>query len=159
MGFNMKIITGPKLQTKYGWLCTLLEWPNITRHDLITQNIWPKPETSNNQELNKMPMHEKQWGTNTKSWGNTKDTTNAKQWPDSSTKQTTLRSLSTATKTDQSDISYDPYRSKHIFRKAKHEAPAPTDNVWIRTSHILLPTFWCPKCDKWTSHHEKLYDE
>jgi hypothetical protein len=58
IGFNMKIITSPKLQTKYGWLCTLLEWTNSTRHDLITRNIWPKPETSNNQELNTMPMHE-----------------------------------------------------------------------------------------------------
>jgi hypothetical protein len=64
----MKMLTVPKLQTKYGWLCTLFEWTNSTRHDLITRNIWPKPETSNNQEFNTMPMNEKQWGTDTTSW-------------------------------------------------------------------------------------------
>jgi hypothetical protein len=97
----MKIITGPKkLQTKYGWLCTLLKWTNCTRHDLITRNLWPKPETSNNQELNTMPIHEKQWVTDSNSMGNTKDTVNAKQWPDSSTKQTTPRLISFATTAD-----------------------------------------------------------
>jgi hypothetical protein len=63
-GFNMLIVTGPaKSQTKYGWLCTLLEWTNITQNNLITHNIWPKPETTTSQELNTMPMHDKQWGT------------------------------------------------------------------------------------------------
>jgi hypothetical protein len=62
MGFNMKIIAGPKLQTKYGWLCTLLKWTKSTSHDLTTQNVWPTPETSNNQEINTMPMHEKTVG-------------------------------------------------------------------------------------------------
>jgi hypothetical protein len=48
-GFNMQVVLVPtKVQTKYGWLCTLLEWTNITRRDLITCNIWPKPETNNN---------------------------------------------------------------------------------------------------------------
>jgi hypothetical protein len=70
-GLNMIIITGPKLQTKYKWICT--------RHDLITQNLCSKPETCNNQERNTMPMHEKQWGTGTKSWGDTKDTTKTQQ--------------------------------------------------------------------------------
>jgi hypothetical protein len=56
-GFNMITVTGPKLQLKYGWLCTLLEWTNSMRHDRITQNIWPKPETSINQELHMIPMH------------------------------------------------------------------------------------------------------
>jgi hypothetical protein len=64
MGFNMQVVTGPtKAQTTYGWLCTLLEWTKIKRHDLNTHNLWPKPETNNSQELNTMPMHEKQWGT------------------------------------------------------------------------------------------------
>jgi hypothetical protein len=58
-GFNMIILTGPKLQMKYKWLCTLLEWTNTTYNDLITRNLWHKPEKSNNQELNTMPMHEK----------------------------------------------------------------------------------------------------
>jgi hypothetical protein len=40
MGFNMLVVTGPaKTQTKYGWLCTLPKWTNITCHDLITHNI------------------------------------------------------------------------------------------------------------------------
>jgi hypothetical protein len=60
----MQVVTGPaKAQTKYGWLCTLLELTNITRHDIITRNLWPKPETTNNQELNIMAMHDRQWGT------------------------------------------------------------------------------------------------
>jgi hypothetical protein len=58
-GFNMQVVSGPtKVQTKYGWICTLLKWTNITRHNLITHNLWPKPETNNNHELNTMPMHE-----------------------------------------------------------------------------------------------------
>jgi hypothetical protein len=57
-GFNMQVVTGPtKAKTKYDWLCTLLKWTNITRHDLITRNLCPKPEINNNQELNTMPMH------------------------------------------------------------------------------------------------------
>jgi hypothetical protein len=44
MGFNMLVVTVPaKAQTKYGWLCSLLQWTNITRHDLVTRNLRPKP--------------------------------------------------------------------------------------------------------------------
>jgi hypothetical protein len=72
-GFNMQVVTGPtKGQTKYRWLFTLLEWTNITRQNLITCNLWPKPETNNNQELNKMLMHENKWGTENNSWGASK---------------------------------------------------------------------------------------
>jgi hypothetical protein len=43
-GLNMIIVRGPSTaDTKYGWLCILLEWTNSTRHDLITRNLWPKP--------------------------------------------------------------------------------------------------------------------
>jgi hypothetical protein len=49
-GFNMIILRGPSSSdTKYGWLCILLEWTNGTRHDLITRNLWPKPEITTNQ--------------------------------------------------------------------------------------------------------------
>jgi hypothetical protein len=106
-----------------------------------------------------MPMHEHKWATERNSWCTTKDTAKMKQWPDSSAKQTTLRSISTATTVDRSNISYDPYRSTHVFTKVNHEAPAPTDNVWIGTSHVLLPTFWCSKCDSLSSHHDNLHDE
>jgi hypothetical protein len=59
-GFNMIVVQGPSTtDTKYGWLCILLEWTNSTRHDLITRNLWPKPEITTNQELNTMPMHDK----------------------------------------------------------------------------------------------------
>jgi hypothetical protein len=68
-GFNMLVITGPSpSHTKYRWLCILLEWTNITHHDLITQNLWPKWEITTNQELNTMPVHDKQWGTDVNSW-------------------------------------------------------------------------------------------
>jgi hypothetical protein len=44
MGFNMQVVMDPtKAQTKYSWMWTLLEWTNITRHDLITRNLLPKP--------------------------------------------------------------------------------------------------------------------
>jgi hypothetical protein len=102
-GFNMKVVSGPKkVQTKYGWLCTLLKWTNSTRHDLLARNLWPKPETNNNHEFNTISMHENKWATESNSWGTTKVTTNAKQWPDSSTKQTTPRSISTATTAERS---------------------------------------------------------
>jgi hypothetical protein len=94
----MQVVTGPpKAQTAYDWLCTLLEWTNITHHDLITRNLWPKPETSNKQELNTMSMHENNWATEIKYWNTTKDTAKAKPWPYSSTKQTTTISIYTAT--------------------------------------------------------------
>jgi hypothetical protein len=39
-GFNMVIVQGPSASdTKYGWLCILLDWTNSTRHDLITRNL------------------------------------------------------------------------------------------------------------------------
>jgi hypothetical protein len=106
-----------------------------------------------------MPMHENKLATESNSWGNTKDTANAKQWQDSSTKQTTPISISKATTSDRSNISYYPYLSTHVFTKVNYEAPVPTDNVWIGASHIFLPKFWCSKCDSWSSHHEKLHDE
>jgi hypothetical protein len=75
----MLVITGPaKPQMKYGWLCTLLEWTNTTHHDLITRNLWPKPETTTSQELNKIPIHDKQWGTYSNSWNTTKNTAKVK---------------------------------------------------------------------------------
>jgi hypothetical protein len=65
----MIIVQGPSTaDTKYGWICILLELTNSTRHDLITRNLWPKPEITTNQELNTMPMNEKQWGTDLNSW-------------------------------------------------------------------------------------------
>jgi hypothetical protein len=68
-GFNMIIIRGPSASdTKYGWLCILLDWTNSTRHYLITRNLWPKPEITTNQELNTMPMHDKPLGTELNSW-------------------------------------------------------------------------------------------
>jgi hypothetical protein len=100
-GFNMLIVTGlPTTQTKYGWLCVLLEWTNGTRHDLITNNLWPKPEITTSQELNTMPMHDKQWGTDTNSWKSQGTTAKSKTWSDSSTKLTTPRSISTAEASD-----------------------------------------------------------
>jgi hypothetical protein len=43
-GFNMIIAWGPSASdTKYRWLCILLDWTNSTHHDLITHNLWPKP--------------------------------------------------------------------------------------------------------------------
>jgi hypothetical protein len=139
----MLIVTGPaKPQTKNGLICTLLEWTNTTRHDLITHNLWPKPETTTSQDLNKMPMHDKQWGTYSNSWNTTKNTAKVNSWPDSSTKQTTPRSISTAETADRSNISYDPYLSMHVFTKVNIYAPKPTYNIWTGISHIFLPTFW-----------------
>jgi hypothetical protein len=50
----MIIVQGPSTtNTKYGWLCILLEWTNITHHDLITHNLWPKPEITTRSKPNK----------------------------------------------------------------------------------------------------------
>jgi hypothetical protein len=67
-GFNMIVVQGSSTtDTKHGWLCILLEWTNSTRHDLITCNLWPKSEVKTSQELNTMPMHDKQWDTDVNS--------------------------------------------------------------------------------------------
>jgi hypothetical protein len=142
MGLNMLVITGPaKTYTKYGWLCALLERTNTTRNDLITRNLWPKPETTTNQELNTMPMHDKQWDTDGNSWKSHATTAKSKTWADSSTKLTTPISISTAATTDRSNISCDPYLSTPVFTKVNIDAPKPTDSIWIGTSHVFLPTF------------------
>jgi hypothetical protein len=90
MGFNMLVVTGPSTtQTKYGWLCVLLEWTNNTHPDLITHNLWPKPETTTSQELNTMHVHDKKWGTDVNSWKSQGTITKPKTWADLSTKLTT----------------------------------------------------------------------
>jgi hypothetical protein len=108
MGVNMFVVTSPaKTQTQYGWLRALLEWTNTTRHD-VTRILWPKLETTASQELNTMPMQDKQWGTDGNSWISHATTVKSKTWEDSSTKLTTPRSISTAATADISNISYDP---------------------------------------------------
>jgi hypothetical protein len=159
-GFNVIIVKGPSASdTKYGWLYILLDWTNNTRHDLITRNLWPKPEIATNQELNTMHMHDKPWGTVIYLWRSQGTAEKSKTWAESSTKLTTLRSISTAATMDRSAVSYDPYLSTHIFTKVNIDAPKPTDNIWIGVSHVFLFTFWCAKCDIWSSHHDKIHDE
>jgi hypothetical protein len=105
-GFNMIIVREPSASdTKYGWLCILLDWTNSMRHDLITRNLWPKPEIAINQELNTMPMHDKPWGTEINSWRSHGTAAKSKTWAEPSAKLTTLRSISTAETMDRSTIS------------------------------------------------------
>jgi hypothetical protein len=95
-GFNFRILAGLKLQTEYAWLCTLLQWMNSTCHDLISRNLWPIPEKRNNNKLNTVPMHKKQWDESDKPRGGSEVMTNTKQWASASA-NTTPRSISTAT--------------------------------------------------------------
>jgi hypothetical protein len=45
-GFNMIVVQGPSAnQTKYAWIIKILTWTTTTRHDLLSRNLWPKPET------------------------------------------------------------------------------------------------------------------
>jgi hypothetical protein len=60
---------------------------------------------------------------------------------------------------DRFAISYDPYLSTHVFTKVNIDAHKPTNNIWICVSHVFLPTFWCAKCDSWSSHHDEIHDE
>jgi hypothetical protein len=161
-GFNMIIVQGQSASdTKYGWLCILLDWTNSSRHDPITRNIWPKPEIATNQELNTMPMHDKTRGTELNSWRSQGTAAKSKTLAESSAKLTTPRSIFIAATMDQSAVSfsYDPYLSIHVFTKVNIDAPKPTYNIWIGVSHIFLPTFWCAKCNSWPSHHDKIHDE
>jgi hypothetical protein len=156
----MIIVRGPSASdTKYGWLCILLDWTNSTRHDLITRNLWPKPEITTNQELNTIPMHDKPWGTELNSWKSHGTAAKSKTQAESSTKLTTPRSISTAATIDRSTISYDPHLSTHVFTKVNIDTPKLTDSIWIGVSHLFLPTFWCAKCNSWSSHHDKIHDE
>jgi hypothetical protein len=68
-GFNMIVVNGPSAkQTKYAWILMLIKWTTTCRHDLLSHNLWPKPEIKTGQELNTLPMHDKQWGTETNTW-------------------------------------------------------------------------------------------
>jgi hypothetical protein len=106
-----------------------------------------------------MPMHDKPWGTELNSWKSHGTAAKSKTWAESSTKLTTRRSISTAALMDRSTISYDPYLSTHVFTKVNIDAPKPKDNIWIDVSHVFSPTFWCAKCNSWSSHHDKIHDE
>jgi hypothetical protein len=159
-GFNVIIVKGPSASdTKYGWLYILLDWTNSTRQDLITRNLWPRPEIATSQELKTMPMHDKPWGTKLNSCRSQGTAEKSKTWAESSAKLTTPRSISTAATMDRSAVSYDPYLSTHVFKKVNIDAPKPTDNIWIGVSHVFLPTFWCTECNSWSSHHDKIHDE
>jgi hypothetical protein len=104
-------------------------------------------------------MHEKTWGTEINSRRSQGTSATSKTWAESSEKLTNPRSISTATNMDRSTVSYDPYPSTHVFTKVNIDAPKPTYNIWIRVSHVLLPTFWCVRCNSWSSHHDKIHDE
>jgi hypothetical protein len=104
-------------------------------------------------------MHDKQWGININSWKSQGTTAKSKTWADSSTNLATPISISTTAGTYRPTISYDPFLSTHVFTKGNIDAPKPIDNIWIGFSHVLLPTFWCKKCDSWSSHHDKIHDE
>jgi hypothetical protein len=139
-GFNVIFVQGPSASdTKYGWLCILLDWTNSTRHDLIKRNLWPKPEIATNQKINTMPMHDKPWGTELNSWRSQGTAAKSKTWAESPAKLTTPRSISTAATMDRSTVSYNPYLSTHIFTKVNIDAPKPTDNIWIGVSHVFKP--------------------
>jgi hypothetical protein len=146
-------------QTKYEWILKLLTWTTTTRHDLLSRNLWPKPEIKTGQELNTMLMHANQWGNTTNTWRSQGHSDKTRSWGASSPRLTTPRSISTTATTEQTTISYDPRQSKHIFTKIHINEPKPTDNLWIGTSHVFLPTFWCQKCNSWSSHHDQLHDE
>jgi hypothetical protein len=106
-----------------------------------------------------MPMHDKPWGTELNSWRSQGTAEKSKTWAESSEKLTTPRSISAAETMDQYAVSYDPYLSTHVFTKVNIDAPKPTDNIWIGVSHVFLPTFWCAKCNSWSSHHDKIHDK
>jgi hypothetical protein len=101
---------------------------NITQHTIISRNLWPKPEIIKNQEVNTMPMHEKEWGGHDKQWGGHKVVTITKQWVSASAK-TTPRSISTATTADRSIVSYETKLTRHKFTKSNHDAAEPTNKV------------------------------
>jgi hypothetical protein len=156
----MIVVDGPSAnQTKYEWILMLLKWTTASCHDLLSRNLWPKPEIKTGQELNTMPMHDNQWDTETNTWRSHGPSDKTKSWVASSPRLTTPRSISTAATAYQTTISYDPRQSKHSFTKINIDEPKPTYNVWIGTSHVFLPTFWCQKCNSWSSHHDKLHDE
>jgi hypothetical protein len=159
-GFNMIAVDGPSAnQTKYEWIIKLLTWTTASRHDLLSRDLWPKPEIKTGQELNTMPIHDNQWGTATNTWRSHGPSDKTKSWTGSSPRLTTPRLISTAATAERPTISYDPRQSKHIFTKININEPKPTDNIWIGTSHVFLPTFWCQKCNNWSSHHDQLHDE
>jgi hypothetical protein len=106
-----------------------------------------------------MPMPDKQWGNGLNLWKSHGTAVKSKTWAESSAKLTTPRSISTAATMDRSTIIYDPYLSTHFFTKVNIDAPEPTDKIWIGVSHVFLPTFWCAKCNSWSSHHDKIHDE
>jgi hypothetical protein len=106
-----------------------------------------------------MPMHANQWGNAKNTWRSQGASDKTRSWRASSPRLTTPRSISTIATTDQTTISYDPRQSKHIFTKININEPKTTDNIWIGTSHVFLPTFWCQKCNSWSSHHDQLHDE
>jgi hypothetical protein len=146
-------------QTKYEWIIKLLTLTITTRHDLLSRNLWPKPEIKAGQELNTMHMRSNQWGNKTKTWRSQGASYKKRLWEASSPRLTIRRLISTTATADQTTISYDPRQSNHIFTKINITKPKPTYNIWIGASDVFLPTFWCQKCNSWSSHHDHLHNE
>jgi hypothetical protein len=44
-GFNLIVVNCPSTnQTKTEWILMLLKWTTASRHDLLSRNLWPKPD-------------------------------------------------------------------------------------------------------------------
>jgi hypothetical protein len=95
----------------------LLKWTTASRHDLLSRNLWPKPEIKTGQELNTMPMYDNQWGTETNIWKSHEISDKTKSWTGSSPRLTTPRSISTAATAERPTISYDPHQSSTSLPK------------------------------------------
>jgi hypothetical protein len=81
----MIVVDGPSTnQTKYEWIIKLLTWTNASRRDLLSRNLWPKPEIKTGQELNTMHMHNNQWGKETNKWRSEGPSDKTKTWASSS---------------------------------------------------------------------------
>jgi hypothetical protein len=89
-----------------------------------------------------MPMHANRWGNTTSTWRSQGASDKARSLGASLPRLTTPRSISTTATAYQTTIRYDLRQSKHIFTKINISEPKPTDNIWIGTSHVFLPTFF-----------------
>jgi hypothetical protein len=57
-GLNTRILVGPTGKHYYTWLLDMIRWTLKTRQDLVSKNLWPKTETTEDIEMTTMPMHQ-----------------------------------------------------------------------------------------------------
>jgi hypothetical protein len=138
-GLNTRIIVGPTGKHYYKWLLGMIRWTLETRQDLVSRNIWPKTETSEDTEMTPMPMHQEsgsRWNHNNKYTTSWNQSGTLPRW------KTIPNSITTSFDTQSAMISLkQTTSSRHQTTKmmGRHQSCTPTYFVVPTMRELVQP--------------------